>query len=373
MATLADALEARTIEAAAELVEPIAKDRLRCFACGHECPIPDGALGVCKVRFNRGGTLHVPWGYVGGIQCDPIEKKPFFHARSGALAFSFGMLGCDLHCSYCQNWVTSQALRDPEAVSPPLDVNPADPVDAAFRLGSQVVVSTYNEPLSTSEWAVAIFKEARKKGLLTAYVSNGNGTPRVLNYIRPWVDLYKVDLKSFDDRHYRQLGGRIDPILYTIRALHEMGIWLELVTLLIPGFNDSADELQRLTAFVASVSPDIPWHVTAFHKDYRMNDPENTTPEMLMHAAEIAKGNGLRYVYAGNLPGQVGDLENTRCPHCRALLVERYGYFIQDYRLTPEGACPDCGTIIPGRWGAGFDGQITSTPFLPGKIGRAHV
>ena len=367
MPTLAEVLETRTVEAAPELVESIERGRLRCYACGHECPIPEGALGVCKVRFNRGGTLHVPFGYVGGIQCDPIEKKPFFHARPGALAFSFGMLGCDLHCSYCQNWVTSQALRDPDAVSPPIDVDPALLADEAVRLGGRVVVSTYNEPLITSEWAVAVFKEARARGLMTAYVSNGNGTPRVLEYIRPWVDLYKVDLKSFDDRHYRELGGRIAPILYTIRTLHEMGIWLELVTLLIPGFNDSEDELTRLTAFVAEISPDIPWHVTAFHKDYRMNDPENTTPGMLIHAAEIAKGNGLRYVYAGNLPGQVGDLENTRCPHCRALLVERYGYFIQQYRLTADGRCPDCATAIPGRWGTRFDGQITSSPFVPGS------
>jgi pyruvate formate lyase activating enzyme len=227
-------------------------------------------------------------------------------------------------------------------------------------------VSTYNEPLITSEWAVEIFSVARQAGLMTAYVSNGNGTRRVLDYIRPWIDLYKVDLKSFDDRHYRQLGGRIEPILYTIRALYEMGIWVEIVTLLIPGFNDSNDELERLTTFLASVSPDIPWHVTAFHKDYRMNDPENTTPEMLMNAAAIGSRNGLRYVYAGNLPGRVGDLEHTRCHNCRAMLVERYGYLIQDYRLTPEGSCPDCGTTIPGRWGAGFDGQITSTPFLPG-------
>ena len=240
MSTLAEILEVRTAEAAPELVERISRDRLRCYACGHECPIPDGAVGVCKVRFNRGGRLHVPWGYVGGIQCDPIEKKPFFHARPGALAFSFGMLGCDLHCSYCQNWVTSQALRDPEAIAPPLDATPEALVSEARRLDAQVVVSTYNEPLITSEWAVAIFKEARAAGLLTAYVSNGNGTPRVLEYIRPWVDLYKVDLKSFDDRHYRQLGGRIEPILTTIRALHQMDVWLEIVTLLIPGFNDSA-------------------------------------------------------------------------------------------------------------------------------------
>jgi len=367
MASLAEVLQARTVEAAPELVEAISRDRIRCYGCGHECPIPDGAAGVCKVRFNRGGKLMVPWGYVGGLQCDPIEKKPFFHARPGALAFSFGMLGCDLHCSYCQNWVTSQALRDPHAVSPPMDVQPAQLSAEAVHLGARVVVSTYNEPLITSEWAVAVFKEARAAGLMTGYVSNGNGTAQVLDYIRPWIDLYKVDLKSFDDKHYRQLGGRLEPILQTIRALHAMGVWLEIVTLLIPGFNSSDDELNRLTSFIASVSPQIPWHVTAFHKDYRMNDPENTTPEMLMHAAEIASRNGLRYVYAGNIPGGVGDLEHTRCHHCRAMLVERYGYFIQSYRLTPEGSCPDCGTSIPGRWGRQFDGQVSASPFLPGR------
>jgi pyruvate formate lyase activating enzyme len=276
------------------------------------------------------------------------------------------MLGCDLHCSYCQNWVTSQALRDPSAVSPPVDASPQALVADARRLGARIVVSTYNEPLITSEWAVAIFKEARGAGLMTAFVSNGNATERVLNYIRPWIDLYKVDLKSFDDRHYRQLGGRIDPILFTIRRLHEMGVWLEIVTLLIPGFNSDPDELRRLTAFIASVSPDIPWHVTAFHKDYRMSDPDNTTPEMLMEAAAIARQAGLRYVYAGNIPGRVGDLENTHCHNCSALLVERYGYLIRAYRITPEGTCPACGSAIPGRWGAAFGGQIASTPFLPG-------
>jgi pyruvate formate lyase activating enzyme len=366
MASLAELLATRTVPAAPELVETISKDRIRCYACGHECPIPDGAVGVCKVRFNRGGRLHVPWGYVGGVQCDPIEKKPFFHARPGALAFSFGMLGCDLHCSYCQNWVTSQAIRDPKAVAAPHDATPAALVREAAGAGAQVMVSTYNEPLITSEWAVAIFREAREAGLLTAYVSNGNGTPQVLEYIRPWIDLYKVDLKSFDDGHYRQLGGRIEPILATIRSLHSMGLWLEIVTLLIPGFNDSPDEIERLTTFIAGVSPDIPWHVTAFHKDYRMNDPENTTPAMLVAAGETARRNGVRYAYAGNLPGQVGDFENTRCHACRSLLVERYGYFIRSYRITADGRCPDCRTEIPGRWGSGFAGQITSAPFMPG-------
>jgi pyruvate formate lyase activating enzyme len=288
MATLNEILQQHTADAAPGLQEAIDRDRIRCSACGHRCPIPDGAAGVCKVRFNHGGVLKVPWGYVAGVQCDPVEKKPFFHARPGALAFSFGMLGCDLHCSYCQNWVTSQALRDPEAVAPLRNVTPEELVSAARRQHAEIMVSTYNEPLITSEWAVAVFKEARAEGLTTAYVSNGNATPQVLEYLRPWVDLYKVDLKSFDDRQYRKLGGRLEPILETIKSLHRMEFWLEIVTLLIPGFNDTDDELKRLTAFIARVSPEIPWHVTAFHQDYRMTDPRDTSARDLLRAAEIA-------------------------------------------------------------------------------------
>ena len=356
-----------------ELYDFLPDGRLRCYACGHCCPLPNGAIGVCKVRFNEDGRLRVPWGYVGGVQCDPIEKKPFFHAYPGALAYSFGMLGCDLHCAYCQNWVTSQALRDPAAVAPPLRTTPEDLVRDAMRLDARVIVSTYNEPLITSEWAVVVFKEARAAGLVTGFVSNGNGTPQVLEYLRPWVDLYKVDLKSFDDRHYRQLGGRLQPILDTIRLLHDIGFWLEIVTLVIPGFNDSDDELTRLAWFLAGVSPDIPWHVTAFHKDYKMTDPENTSPETLIRAAEIGKKAGLRYVYAGNLPGQVGDLENTRCSNCKTLLIERFGYLILGYHLTPNGCCPSCGSSIPGKWASAFQGQITARLFVPRTHSRSDL
>ncbi len=299
MPTLREVLDQHVREADAALYEKLDNHRVRCFSCGHCCPIPEGQPGVCKVRFNRGGTLYVPWGYTAGMQCDPIEKKPFFHAHPGALAYSFGMLGCDLHCGYCQNWVTSQALRDPNAVSPPLEASPEALVRDALDQGAQVLVSTYNEPLITSEWAVAVFKEARAAGLLTGFVSNGNGTPQVLEYLRPWLDLYKVDLKSFDDRHYHELGGRIGPILDSIRRIHQMGLWLEIVTLLIPGFNDSPDELRRLTEFLAGISPDIPWHVTAFHTDYKMqgDGQRDTTPEDLLRAAEIGREAGLRYIY----------------------------------------------------------------------------
>jgi pyruvate formate lyase activating enzyme len=351
-----------------DLYEKLDRNRVRCYACGHCCPIPEGQPGVCKVRFNRDGTLYVPWGYVGGVQCDPVEKKPFFHAYPGALAYSFGMLGCDLHCGYCQNWVTSQALRDPNAVSAPLGTTPEALVQDALGQGAKILVSTYNEPLITAEWAVAVFKEAKRAGLITGFVSNGNGTPQVLEYIRPWVDLYKVDLKSFDDRHYHELGGRIGPILETIRSLHRIGFWLEIVTLLIPGFNDSDDELCRLTEFVAGVSPEIPWHITAFHADYKMSDRRNTRAEDLLRAAEIGKRAGLRYIYAGNLPGKVGELEDTHCPECTELLVKRYSYFIEGYRLTADGRCPSCHCSIPGRWASKFEGQRAIRPFLPHRI-----
>ena len=373
MPTLQDVLAVRTADAAPELTEHLDRNRIRCHACGHQCPIPEGAVGVCKVRFVQDGRLHVPWGYVGGVQCDPVEKKPFFHAYPGALAYSFGMLGCDLHCSYCQNWVTSQALRDPHAGAVPEDTTPASLVQDALRQGARIIVSTYNEPLITVEWAVAIFKLAREQGLVTGFVSNGNGTPRVLEYLRPHIDLYKVDLKSFDDRHYRELGGRLQPILDTIQWLHKAGVWVEIVTLLVPGFNDSEAELRGLTQFLASVSPDIPWHVTAFHQDYKMTDPANTTAAMLLRAATIAAESGLRYVYAGNMPGRVGELEHTRCHACHERLITRYGYLIQEYNVTADGTCPRCATVVPGRWGARFEGQRAAFPYLPHDRTRFRV
>jgi len=204
-------------------------------------------------------------------------------------------------------------------------------------------------------------------------VSNGNGTPRVLEYLRPHIDLYKVDLKSFDDRRYRELGGRLQPILDTIRWLHRAGVWVEIVTLLVPGFNDSEQELRGLTSFLASVSREIPWHVTAFHQDYRMQDPANTTAEMLTRAAGIGREEGLQFVYAGNLPGRVGSLEHTDCPTCGERVIGRYGYLIQSYRLTETGTCPRCATPIPGRWSRSFEGQRTAFPFLPHDRTRLSV
>jgi len=332
-----------------EIFEKMPDNWIRCLACGHRCKIPPGRDGICKVRFNKDGVLYVPHGYVGGIQIDPIEKKPFFHALPGSNALSFGMLGCDYHCGYCQNWFTSQAIRDPNATAEPQYVSAGQLVGLALEHHTPVLTSTYNEPLITSEWAVEIFKVARKYKIKCSYVSNGNGTPEVLEYIRPYIDLYKIDLKSFRQKNYRELGGRLDAVLDTIRRLKEFGIWLEIVTLVIPGFNDSDEELKDIANFLVSVSPDIPWHVTAFHQDYKMTDPDNTPPATLIHAAEIGYKAGLHFVYAGNLPGMLGKYENTYCPSCNELLIERFGFRVLENHLL-NGACPKCKSEIPGVW-----------------------
>ena len=232
------------------------------------------------------------------------------------------------------------------------ETSPEQLVQAALRSGARAVISTYNEPLITTEWAVAVFKAARAAGLLTGYVSNGHATPKVIEYLAPWIDLYKVDLKGFDALQYRNYGGRLEPVLETIRGLHASGIWVEVVTLVVPGINNSDEELGELAAFLSGVSPDIPWHVTAFHPDYRMADRAATTPDMLIRAASIGTRAGLRFVYAGNAAGRVGSLENTACPGCRETLVERRAYRIGACRVTANGRCPSCGREIPGRWRA---------------------
>lgn len=351
MTTLGDVLDQLTVEG--DLYEKLEDGSVRCYACGHRCLIREGRRGICQVRFNRKGKLYVPWGYVAALQADPIEKKPFFHILPGADALTFGMLGCDFHCSYCQNYLTSQAMRDPESdMSAALirRVSPEQVIAFARRSGAEVVASSYNEPLITSEWAVSIFRLAKDAGLKCVYVSNGNATHEVLEYLRPYLVGYKIDLKTMQDRQYRQLGGVLANVLDSIRKAHELGLWVEVVTLVVPGFNDSLEELMDAARFLVSVSPDIPWHVTAFHPDYKMIDPPPTSVKTLLRAAEIGQEAGLNFVYAGNIPGRVGEYEHTYCPKCRTPLVERHSYVLDDYRLTAKGACSKCGTLIPGVW-----------------------
>ena len=327
-----------------------ASGKLVCVACAHRCKLADGARGVCLVRARRGDALAVPWGYTAGVAVDPIEKKPFFHLLPGSRALSFGMLGCDLHCAYCQNWITSQTRRDDEATDRAVPVTPEQLVDAALDHGCESVTSTYNEPLITAEWGHDVFELARAAGLVTSFVSNGHATPEVIDYMAPVIDAWKVDLKSFDAKTYLALGGKLQAVLDGIGGIVARGIWCEVVTLVVPGLNDSDGELRDIAGFLVSVSPDIPWHVTAFHPDYRMTGPPPTPARTLLRAAEIGREAGLRFVYAGNLPGRTGDLEDTRCPACAATLVRRSGFTVLARSLPADGRCPACASPVPGRW-----------------------
>jgi pyruvate formate lyase activating enzyme len=351
MTTLAEKLDA--LSASGSLFEPLDNNIVRCLACAHRCVIKPGGRGVCRVRFNRGGQLMVPWGYVAGAAIDPIEKKPFMHFLPGSSALTFGMLGCNFHCDFCQNWVSSQALRDPASADSGRYLEPITPdqlVQKAKSAGAKTIASSYNEPLITTEWAIEIFTAAKREGLRCVYVSNGFATPEALHALQPVLDGYKVDLKCMTDEKYRSLGGRLQVVLDTIKLAHELGMWVEVVTLVIPGFNDNNEELWEMSHTLAAISADIPWHVTSFYPTYKHLDGERTSAEVLQQAAEIGQEAGLRYTYAGNLPGRVGSLENTYCPKCTQLLVERSGYSVTSNRITEESTCPNCGQKIAGVW-----------------------
>jgi pyruvate formate lyase activating enzyme len=355
-----------------ELYEKKPEQRVRCYACGHRCLIRPGGRGICKVRFNAEGTLRVPWGYVAGLQADPIEKKPFFHILPGEDALTFGMLGCDFHCQFCQNWFSSQVMREPAcdlSIQRIQKISPEQIVAYARKVGATIIASSYNEPLITSEWSAAIFRLARREELKCVYVSNGNATPEVLDYLHPYLSAIKIDLKTMQDKQYRALGGVLEHVLEGIQTAYAMGLWVEVVTLVVPGFNDSSEELMDTARFIASVSPDIPWHVTAFHPDFQMTDRSPTSSMSIIRAAEIGEEAGLHYVYAGNLRGQAAVYEHTRCPNCRLELVKRQGYSIYGYKITSEGTCPSCGQAIPGIWHGSTQDANLGGDGLPRRVG----
>jgi pyruvate formate lyase activating enzyme len=351
MTTLSTTID--SLSGPAALVEALANGDVRCTACAHRCLIHPGQRGICQVRYNAAGTLRVPCGYTAALNVDPIEKKPFDHFLPGTDVLTFGMLGCNLHCDFCQNWFTSQALRDPACDMAGAYVQPITAkklVSVAQQSGAAAIASSYNEPIITSEWAFEVFTLARAAGLHTAMVSNGYASPEALRYMAPVMDAYKIDLKAMRDASYRSLGGVLQHVLDSISLAVDLGLWVEVVTLVIPGFNDSPDELYNAAHFIAAVSPDIPWHVTGYHPDYMRPDGLPTSAHGLQQAAEIGQEAGLRYVYAGNLPGRVGSLEDTHCPSCNTRLIQRRGYHILSNVLTDVGQCPYCSAVIPGVW-----------------------
>lgn len=342
--------EIEALSAPGALFERQTEGRVRCVACAHRCLIAPGRSGVCRVRYNKEGTLQAPRGYVSSLNPDPVEKKPLFHVLPGSLALTFGMLGCNLRCDFCQNWSISQTLRDVNSIAEPRPITAERIVDLARKSGSKLVASSYNEPLISAEWSKEVFSLAKAEGLKTAFISNGFATTEAIDYIRPVLDIFKSDLKAFSDSTYRNLGGRLGPVLDTIRYAHQSDLWVEVVTLIVPGMNDSDGEIRAMARFIADLSPDIPWHLTAFHPDYHHQAAVRTTLARLDQATGIARAEGLRYVYIGNVQDRP-EWSNTFCPSCRSLLVDRSG-LRSDRRcvLIGSGSCPRCGEAIPGIW-----------------------
>ncbi len=319
---------------------------LRCVACAHRCRIPEGGRGICGVRHVANGLLHVPYGYVSSLACDPIEKKPLYHFLPGSEVLSFGMLGCNFHCEFCQNWSISQAGRDELAEALPQRIEAAEIVRQARRRATPAIASTYNEPLVSLEWSLEIFRQAKAAGIRTCYVSNGFASPEALALLEPWLDAINVDLKCFSEEGYQQLGGHLQPVLDTIRWLAARGIWVEATTLVVPGFNDSPEELTACAEFLASVDPNLPWHVSAFHAAYRWDRGVARTPAATIERA-VACGReaGLHYVYVGNLGGDAHS--DTLCPTCGIAVLVRRGFDLRRSEVV-NGACTACGTPIPG-------------------------
>lgn len=322
-----------------------------CHLCAHRCVIRPGLRGICGVRENRDGTLvTLVADRVVSVDVDPIEKKPFFHVLPGSQALSLATVGCNFRCQFCQNWPLSQWPRLGSGPVPGESISPAELVARARTAACASIAYTYTEPTVFFELALETGRLAAAAGLANLFVTNGYMTREALELIAPVLHAANVDLKSFSDRYYRRVcGATLEPVLATIRAMRELGIWVEVTTLLVPGHNDTDEELRALTRWLASVDPDMPWHVSAFFPAYRMTHVPPTPAATLHRAARLGRRAGLRYVYTGNVPGD--PWESTACPRCGRWLVRRRGFAVLEVSLA-AGACPACSLPIPGLWSA---------------------
>ena len=319
--------------------------RVSCALCAHRCTIAPSDLGVCGVRRNLDGKLStLVYGDVIAAAVDPIEKKPLYHFLPGTKSFSIATVGCNFQCGFCQNWQISQASKkDGEAGS--FELMPEDVVREALARGCRSVSYTYTEPTVFFEYAFDTAMLARDKGLLNVFVTNGYMTAEALETVQPYLDAANVDLKAFKDETYKKIcKAQLAPVLDSIRRMKALGIWVEVTTLVVPGLNDGDDELVGIARFIASVDPDIPWHVSRFHPDYEYTDAPATPVATLERALAVGKREGLRYVYVGNVGGFD---ENTHCPSCGKVLVGREGYRVGRNALKGSN-CPSCGTRIAG-------------------------
>ena len=335
---------------------------MQCNCCERRCRIEEQAAGYCGIRYNDDGSLFSSvYGYPCALQIDPIEKKPLFHFLPGTRSFSVGTFGCNYRCSFCQNWSISQPLNMSRSHLTLSDLiarsrgsqeyySPQTIVDLAVENRCSSVAFTYNEPTTWGEYAHDIAEEAHRKGLKCIYVSNGSMTEEHLEFIKSSIDAMNIDLKAWNADFYRKVcSGDVSVVKRNIRRIWEMGIWLEVTTLLIPGENDADSEIESIAHFLASVSPAIPWHITAFHPDFKMRESRNTPLSRMKRACALGKEAGLKYVYLGNV--RCADCEDTFCPHCHEKVIERKWFEVQfPHGSDFSGVCPSCGMKIDGIW-----------------------
>lgn len=318
---------------------------VQCQLCPRFCIIPEGQRGNCKVRENQKGKLYsLVYGYPSSIALDPIEKKPLYHFLPGSSSFSIATIGCNFRCGFCQNWQISQSNAKDGATAGS-EYTAIDVVSSAIKSGCKSISYTYTEPTIFFEFALDTARIAREKGLYNVFVTNGFMTAEALDLIRPYLDAANVDLKFFRDEPYKKIcSGSLEPVLNSIRLMKEAGVWLEVTTLVVPGENDSEEELYNIAKFIASVDKDIPWHISRFHPDYKFNKKQATPEATLKKAQALAEKAGLNFVYAGNVSGWGSD---THCPNCKELIIEREMFSVLKQRIE-GGKCAVCGAVIPG-------------------------
>ncbi|MBU0980927.1 MAG: AmmeMemoRadiSam system radical SAM enzyme [Nanoarchaeota archaeon] len=322
------------------------KDKVECRLCPHQCKISEGKAGICRVRRNMKGELYsMVYGKSVAANADPIEKKPLFHFKPGSRSFSFGTVGCNLRCEHCQNADTSQAK--PEDY-PGQELLPDRIVDLAIEFGCESISATYNEPTVFFEYMLDTFKLAKERGLKTVMVTNGFMNPRPAEELQPYLDALNIDLKSFDDRFYREISGaKLQPVLDSIKFWHRKA-WLEVTNLIIPTLNDDLGEIRKMCVWIVkNLDREVPLHFSAFHPCYRMMDKPSTTPEVLFQAYDIAKEAGLKHVYTGNIIA--GDREDTYCPQCKEKVIDRQRYLVGETDIV-HGKCRHCGAKVAGVW-----------------------
>jgi pyruvate formate lyase activating enzyme len=348
----------------ARLYRKLTGSEVECLACSHHCRIKEDRTGICGVRKNiKGGLYLLVYGKAAAVNIDPIEKKPLYHFLPGSRSFSFGTIGCNFACQFCQNWDLSQATRlikeqhsDPKQQMVKLGevsdygqrLSPETIVEYCQKQQLPIIAYTYNEPAIYFEYIHDTAKLAHAEGIKNIFVSNGYESREAVEMIRPFLDGINIDLKSFSNAFYtRRCQAKLYPVLESIKRIFKLGIWLEITTLVIPGENDSVEELTQIAEFISGIGRKIPWHLSAFHPDYRMLDKNPTPVSSLEKACQIGRKAGLKYVYTGNLPG---GKESTHCPACGETLIERKYYQVRILNFK-NGACPKCGEEIEGVWG----------------------